>query len=225
MKADPTAAAPRSGKKRSRDSPHRSSITKKQNRGQPSDRQARRFEAWAHGRTSPPEQHVSKAHGSSVSARPAEACPQQASATSPGPPTSTPDAKTSLAQGSARGRRGAMLVTAAGGTAPPSTACSPAGEQCSPGRAAQSPGNAARTPSAGGRSERSPPSPVGRNVAMYASTAAHRSTAGVQAKLPADLAVLLRMFGEDPNPNPNHVKGPAERWLAPVFSRLRCTYR
>ena len=197
MRAGPKSVAPSSGKKRSRESPPRSSRAKRHNRGQPSGEQARRFEAWAHGQSPPPVQHGSKSPGSPPSERPARSCRQHGSPASPRPPTPARDAQYSAAKGAARGRRGAMLVTAAGGTAPPASASSPVGSKSPPGCAVFSPGSTAGMPSASGRGERSPPSPGRCNVAVYASSAAHRSTATVQAKLPADLAVLLRMFGEE----------------------------
>ncbi len=197
MKRESSAVGLRSGKKRGRESPPRSSTVKKVQKAQASGEQARRFEAWAHRGYAPPDQPCDQKPGSPGSARPHTPCSQREAgsptASSPGPRTCNRDGKSPAAKGSARGRRGAMLVTAAGGAAPPPP--SPQRKQRGKSPAGLSPGKAARSPSATGRGAQSPGSARQPNGEPCASNA-HPDTAAVQAKLPAELSVLLRMFGE-----------------------------
>ncbi len=197
MKRESSAGGLRSGKKRGRESPPRSSTVKKVQKVQASGEQARRFKAWAHGVVASPDQPCDQKPGSPASARPhTPGSPRKAvspTASSPGPRMCTPDGKSPAAKGSARGRRGAMLVNAAGGAAPPPP--SPQRKQRGQSPAGLSPGRAARSPSATGHGAQSPGSARQPNVEPYASNA-HPDTAAVQAKLPAELSVLLRMFGK-----------------------------
>ena len=196
MKRDTKSAVPHSGKKRSRESPPRSSASKKPQKVHASDEQARRFEAWANGRTAPQQQLSGQSPGSPGTGRPATPCFLRKPPGSPDLTACTTESKKSpVAKGSARGRRGAMLVTAAGGEAPPPAAPSPQRKQTAAGRAGCSPGRAARSPSAGSQRDQSPGS-ARQPMVQACSPAAHQETLAVQAKLPAELSTLLRMFGE-----------------------------
>ena len=197
MKREGSAGGLRSGKKRGRESPPRSSTAKKVPKLPASGEQARRFKAWAHRGKASPDQPCDQKPGSPGSARPQTPCSQREgvspTASSPGPRAYNPDGKSPAAKGSARGRRGAMLVTAAGGAAPPPP--SPQRKQRGQSPAGLSPGRAARSPSTTGHGAQSPGSARQPTVEPYASNA-HPDTAAVQAKLPSELSVLLRMFGE-----------------------------
>ena len=206
MRRESSVVELRSGKKRGREAPPPSSKAKKQQKVQASGEQARRFEAWAHGDIASPDPPCDEKPHSPGSARPPTPCSQREAvsptAASPGSRTNNPDSKSSAAKGTARGRRGAMLVTAAGGAAPPPP--SPQRKQRCQSPAGLSPGRAVRSPSSTGRGTQSPGSARQPSVEPYASNA-HPDTAAVQAKLPAELAVLLRMFGEHDASDGMHV--------------------